>query len=178
MKSILTILLAGLFSVFVAIQASAWEFKLIGTWLWRYDYVDQAGGAGFFGPHDLATAGLSVAGMPKVNSMNGWVGARTINNIQYGMVTGPDASLQWSRAELFPEIRVNSAIRLKGAYQIGSGAVTEYGLNTNSAASGAWNPIATGQWTLWWMEAQTPWGILIAGKRDIGWGMGLQEKGR
>jgi hypothetical protein len=111
MKLILTILLAGLFNVFMAIQVSAWEFKLAGTWLWGYDYVDQAGGAGFFGPHDLATAGLSVAGMPKVNSMNAWVGARSINDTQYGMVTGSDASLQWSRMEFTPEIRINNAIR-------------------------------------------------------------------
>jgi len=174
LKSILTIFLAILFSAFAAIHAFAWEFKLTGTWLWGYDYVDQAGGAGFFGPHDLATAGLSVAGMPKVNSMNTWVGARTINNTQYGMVTGADASLQWSRIELVPEIRVNSAIRFRAAYQIGSSDVIEYGLYANSTAPGAWNPIATGQWTMWWMEAQTPWGVLVAGKRDLDWGMGLQ----
>ena len=86
MKSILTILLAGLLIVFTATGASAWEFRLTGTWLWGYDYVDQAGGAGFFGPHDSATAGLSMDGKPKVNAMNAWVGARTINSIQYGMV--------------------------------------------------------------------------------------------
>ncbi len=126
MKSILTILLAGVFSMFVPIQASAWEFKLAGTWVWGYDHVDQAGGAGFFGPHDSATAGLSVAGMPKVNTMNAWVGARRINDTQYGMVTGANASLQWSRVELHPEIRVNSAIRFRAAYQIGNGTSTEY----------------------------------------------------
>ncbi len=104
---------------------SAWEFKLAGTWLWGYDYVDQAGGAGFFGPHDLATAGLSVAGMPKVNSMNAWVGARTINDTQYGMVTGSDASLQWSRMEFTPEIRINNAIRFRAVYQIGNADGTE-----------------------------------------------------
>ena len=146
MKSILTILLAGLFSAVVTIQASAWEFKLTGTWLWGYDYLDQAGGAGFFGPHDSATAGLSVVGMPKVNTMNAWVGARTINDTQYGMVTGANASLQWSRVELHPEIRVNNAIRFRAAYQIGNSAAIEYGLYANSTAPGAWNPIATGQW--------------------------------
>ena len=63
MKSILSILLSGLLTVFVATRAYAWEFKLSGTWLWGYDYIDQAaGGAGFFGPHDLATAGLSESG--------------------------------------------------------------------------------------------------------------------
>ncbi len=168
------IVIGVLFFVLLATDAAAWEFNLKGTWIWGYDYVDQSGGAGFFGPHDRATAGLSLNGNPKVNSMNGWVGARTINGVQYGMVTGADASLQWSRIELKPEIRVNSAIRLKGAYQIGASSVTEYGLYANSTSPGGWNPFATGQWTLWWMEALTPWGVLIAGKRDIGWGMGLQ----
>ena len=174
MKSILTILLATLLNVFVASHASAWEFSLKGNWIWGYDYVDQAGGAGFFGPHDQSTAGLSVNGNPKVNSMNAWVGARSINGVQYGMVTGADASLQWSRMELRAEIRVNQAIRFKGAYQIGTTGVTQYGLYTNSTEPGGWNPFATGQWTMLWMEALTPWGALIAGKRDIGWGMGLQ----
>ncbi len=50
MKSILTILLVGLLTMFVATQAYAWEFKMTGTWLWGYDYVDQAGGAGFWAP--------------------------------------------------------------------------------------------------------------------------------
>jgi hypothetical protein len=177
MKSILTILLVGLMTVFNASRASAWEFRLAGTWLWGYEYVDQAGGAGFFGPHDAATASLSAVGMPKVNAMNAWVGARTINSVQYGMVTGADASLQWSRMELTPEIRFHDAIMLKGAYQIGNAAPTEYGLYANSTAAGSWTPLATGQWTQWWVKVQSPWGTLSAGKRGFPWGMGLQYEG-
>ncbi len=178
MKKILTTLLAGLLIAAVAAPASALEFGLQGTWLWGYDYVSQAGRAGFFGPYDFATPGSVLVNpvFSKVNSLNAWVGARTINGIQYGLVTGADAALQWSRMELNPEIRLNKAVRLRAAYQIGSGT-NEYGLYANSAAFGAWNPIASGTWTQWWMTAQTPWGILIGGKRPFAWGMGAQYDG-
>ena len=38
-------------------------------------------------------------------------------------------------------------------------------------------PIATGQWNLLWVTAQTPWGILVFGKRPAPFGMGLGSDG-
>ena len=181
MKRLLTVLLACLLIACFTAPASAIELNLQGTWLWGYDYVAQAGRAGFFGPYDFATPGsaLTVGGF-KFNSLNAWLGAMTINGVQYGLVTGTDGSLQWSRIELTPEIRLNKAVRFRAAYQIGAnvgGVPFEYGLYANSTAFGAWNPIASGSWTQWWLTAQTPLGILIAGKRPFAWGMGAQYDG-
>jgi len=38
-------------------------------------------------------------------------------------------------------------------------------------------PIATGQWNMLWATAQTPWGILVFGKRPFAFGMGLTADG-
>ena len=187
MKRFWAILLAVMLTAAVVAPASAWELALEGQWLWGYDYIDQGGRAGFFGPFDFANPAIMAPGNAKFNALNAWVGARSINATggavtaavpgQYGLVTGEDAALNWMRTELLPEIRLNKAIRLRGAYQIGSGSFTEYGLYPNSASFGVWNPIASGQWTQFWMTAQTPYGIMIAGKRPFAWGMGAQYDG-
>jgi hypothetical protein len=190
MKRLWAILLAVLLTAAVVAPASAWELGLEGQWLWGYDYVDQGGASGFFGPYNYANPAIMGAGANKWNSMNAWVGARRINVTgtthtvdglgaipgSYGLVTGADAALQWSRAELVPEIRINKAVRLRGAYQIGAGTAT-YGLYPNSSSFGTWNPIASGTWTQFWVTAQTPYGILIAGKRPFAWGIGVQYEG-
>ncbi len=179
MKRILTIVLAGLLIAAFAAPAPAIEIGLSGTWLWGYDYIAQAGRAGFFGPYDFVNPGsvLVAGGVPKYNTMNAVLGFRAINGIQYGVVTGTDGSLQWSRMELNPEIRINKAIRVRGAYQIGNGT-SEYGLYANSASFGAWNPIASGTWTQLHLAAQTPMGIFVAGKRASPWGIGVQWDAR
>ena len=51
------------------------------------------------------------------------------------MVTGKDASYNYMRMELFPEIRVNPAIQIRGAYQIGG--------NFNDPAASATRRAAT-----------------------------------
>jgi hypothetical protein len=172
MKRFLTILMAGLLIASFTAPASAVELELKGTWLWGYDYIDQAGRAGFFGPYDFSA--FTTAGAPKFNAMNAFLGFRTINGIQYGMVTGADGSLQWSRMELLPSIRLNKAMRFSAWYQIGNGT-NEYGLYANSTAFGAWNPIASGTWTGWSFTTQLPWGTLVAGKRMSWWGLGLNR---
>jgi hypothetical protein len=114
--------------------------------------------------------------------MNAWVGERTINQIPYGLVTGKDASLNYQRVEFYPEIRINRAIRLRGWYQIGSFEnnllrLATYGLYINSSDPGAWNPIHTGEWTQWWATAETPWGVVVVGKRSLSFGIGAQYDG-
>lgn len=192
MKKIVTILVAGLLTAVLSASAFAWEFDLKGDFIWNYDYITQGGVDGFFGTYDTASAGLFVAGGPNWAAMNGWVGARSLQGsagTQYGLVTGKDASFNYQRMELYPEIRVNPAIRLRGVYQIGglrpvaspyllpAGTVVppfEYSIYQNSAQFGAWNPIDTGSWTQWWATIQTPWGIVVFGKRSLGFGIGVQ----
>ena len=122
MKRFFTILMAGLLIAALSVPALAWELDLKGDFLWKYDYVTQSGRGGFFGPFDLAAPALMVNGNPNWAAMNGWVGARQFDGatgVQYGLVTGEDASFNYQRMEFFPEIRINPAIRLRGVYQIG-----------------------------------------------------------
>jgi hypothetical protein len=183
MKKLFGLLLSGLLIVFVAAPASAWEFNLSGSFLWGYEYFSQAGKSGFFGTYDQVSDSGANLGLPNFRSMNAWVGARTINanNPQYGLVTGKDASLNYQRMEFYPEIRINPAIRLRGWYQIGAfeqiPLLATYGLYVNSSNPGAWNPISTGEWTQWWATADTPWGIIVAGKRPLAFGVGAQYDG-
>jgi hypothetical protein len=181
MKKLLAAVLAGLLIGFVTAPAFAWEFSLSGDFQWGYDYFTQAGSAGFFGPHNQVNASGASPFQTNYRSMNAWVGARTINQNQYGLVTGKDASLNYMRVEFYPEIRINPAIRLRGWYQIGTfenlQLLATYGLYVNSSNPGAWNPISTGEWNQWWATAETPWGILVVGKRPLAFGIGAQYDG-
>jgi len=184
MKKLFALLLTGLLIGSVAAPVSAWEFSLSGNFKWGYDYFCQGGKSGFFGTYDQVSPSGGQAGILQTNwrSMNAWVGARTINAHQYGLVTGQAASLNYQRVEFYPEIRINSAISLRGWYQIGSveapaALLATYGLYRNSSDPGAWNPISTGEWTQWWARAQTPWGIVVVGKRPLGFGIGAQYDG-
>ena len=167
---VILVILAGLW--FFASPGYAFEVNLTGSWIWGYDYFDQYGRGGFFGPYDQASAAANAPANVKFNSMNSFLGFRTIDGEPYGLVTGADASLQWTRMEILPEIKINPAIMLRGLYQIGSG-VSQYGLYANNTAIGVYNPMASGTWTYWWLEAQVPWGQIVAGKRPLVHGLGL-----
>jgi hypothetical protein len=188
MKKLFPGVLAALFIALAAASASAWEFSLSGNFQWGYDYFAQGGRSGFFGTNDAINPAGADPGLPNFRSMNAWVGARTINDTQYGLVTGKDASLNYQRVEFYPEIKINRAIRLKAWYQIGSFKPTTtvfpspipphtYGLYVNSSNPGAWNPIHTGEWTQWWATAETPWGTVVVGKRPLIFGIGAQYDG-
>src|SRR5271157_19542 len=180
MKKLFSVLLAGLLMALVAAPASAWEFQLSGNFQWAYNYFAQAGSAGFFGPYNEVNPSGNVLGPPfqaNILNQNAWVGARTRNDIQFGLVTGTDASFNYQRVEFYPELRINPAIRLRGWYQIGSLFGSGYSLYENSSAPGAWSIIDTGSWTQWWATAQTPWGIVVAGKRPLAFGIGAQYDG-
>lgn len=171
--NVFLILIVVITSLLLTVTRSpAWEVNLKGDWLWVYDYFDQYGRAGFFGTYDQTSQADNInPDGPKFNSMNSFVGFRTIDGEQYGLVTGTDASLQWMRMEFRPEIKVTQAITFRALYQIGSG-VSPYGVYANSTAMGTYNPIASGTWTYWGLTAQIPWGYLSAGKRPLVWGMG------
>jgi hypothetical protein len=158
-------------------QCSSWEFALEGNWLWGYEYFAQQGRAGFFGAFDSASPALSAGNLPHFRAYNCWEGDRSINGIQYGMVTAADASVQWTRLELRPELRVNQALRLRGSLEIGDRDYRGYGLYVNSSGFGSYTGMAFVKANEIWMSVQTPWGIVVAGKRPFQWGLGAQYDG-
>ncbi len=214
MKKLRMALLAGLLIAAVCVPAHAWEFAMTGNFEWTYMYDAQGGPNGFFGPDNVSTAqlqaatpfvGLGSTATVNWNAMNFWAGARKLSGTQFGLVTGEDASMQYMKMVMNPEIRVNPAVRIRGQYWIGSfnnwggmtgpatafdmasltwsgtlGARTDlssgYYMNQQTGSS-ITQPIATGQWNLLWATAQTPWGILVFGKRPAPFGMGLGSDG-
>lgn len=201
MKKLRMVLLAGLLIAALCATAHAWEFAMTGNFQWNYDYVAQGGTNGFFGTQNVVNPVIA-AGPTNWFSANTWAGSRLISSTQIGLVSGLDASYQYQRMVLNPEIRVNNAVRVRGQYWIGGfqtynlGAASGFdgatavgnalGTNTDLGSSLYLNqqtgsaltrPISTGQWNLLWMTAQTPWGILVAGKRPAPFGMGLNSDG-
>ena len=92
-------------------------------------------------------------------------------------VWGTDSSQQYPVLEVWPEVRINPAVRFRGKYRLGDYGdpnVLTYITNTRPGIDVA---TSDGQWTLWWISAQTPWGILVVGKRPEDFGTGLQYDG-
>lgn len=203
MKKVRMVLLAGLLIAALCAPAHAWEFAMTGNFQWNYDYLAQGGPNGFFGAQNVVTPQLGVAGLPNWAAANTWAGYRQLTGTQMGMVTGLDAMVSWMRMFLNPEIRVNPAVRIRGQYVIGgfqnynggAAASLDAGGNffgaplgtnadlgsgvyiTQQTANAISRPISTGYWQTLWATAQTPWGILVFGKRPAPFGIGLAGDG-
>jgi hypothetical protein len=155
---------------------AAWEFLVDGGFTSTYEYYSQEGSNSFFGKANVdrsaGTAGPLGLKPGDFASLNGWVGKRARD-----LVSGADSSQQYPVLEIFPEIRINPAIRFRGKYRLGDYGdpnASDYFTNTRPGVDVA---TSDGQWTLWWITAQTPWGTLVVGKRPEEFGTGLQYDG-
>ncbi|MBI4964478.1 MAG: hypothetical protein HY913_14465 [Desulfomonile tiedjei] len=164
-------LLIGMFLVnlfFGASSSSAWEFSMEGELVWKNRFVGQLGSRGFFGKYDLDNS--STPG--NFASVNGWVSGK-LNDLS----SSSSAADQVMETNVLPELRINSAMRLRGEYRIGAFGDPIASSYTNSTSPGVQVAISEGQWTMWWFSAQTPWGIVTYGKRPFNFGCGLQYNG-
>ncbi len=177
MSKVLSGLLLVLLSLSWTHRAWTWEFTLEGSWLWGYEYFAQQGDTGFFGAFDSASPALSSGIVPHFPAYNAWVGDRSINGVQCGIVTASDAAFQWTRFEIRPQIRITPAVRIRGSLQVGSSDYRGYGLYLNSSGFGSYTGIAFVKMNEIWMTAQTPWGIIVGGKRPLRFGPGAQYDG-
>ena len=156
--------------------AHAWEFHMDGGFTSIYEYYSQQGSNGFFGKANIdgsaGTAGALGLKPGDFASLNGWVGKRARD-----LVSGTDSSQQYPVLEVWPEVRINPAVRFRGKYRLGDYGdpnASDYITNTRPGIDVA---TSDGQWTLWWISAQTPWGILVVGKRPEDFGTGMQYDG-
>lgn len=156
--------------------ARAWELSMDGDFTSTYEYYSQQGANGFFGAANIdksaGTAGALGLKNGDFASLNGWVGKRARD-----LVSGTDSSQQYPALEILPQVRITPALRVRGKYRLGDygdPAASDYITNTRPGLDVA---TSDGQWTLWWISAQSPWGEVVVGKRPEMFGTGLQYDG-
>ncbi|MDQ1239734.1 MAG: hypothetical protein QG577_1920, partial [Thermodesulfobacteriota bacterium] len=153
--------------------ARAWEFKMDGTFNYIYEYYGQLGTQGFFGPYNVdSSTGTTLLPAGDFRALNGWFGLQVRD-----LVSGADAAKHYQNLQLYPEFRLNPAIRFHGKYRLGTYGDpirSEYITNTRPGIDVA---ASDGQWSMWWVTAQTPWGIMVVGKRPEAFGLGLHYNG-
>ena len=207
MKRFFTVLLGVLLIAALTAPAFAWEFAMTGEAEFRYRYWSRLGSGDLFGGPNTPNA-LGAPGFGQTNGFAGPValpaaansGGLNMNVVQVQgfSAKGSDASIQDQRVWLFPEIRVNPAIRLRGEYWLTgtnlrghhaglADGTTYFGDNyslplgytgwyiandgTNGNGPGE-TGMSTGMWEKFWMTAQLPWGIFVAGRRGVDFGLG------
>ena len=122
MKKLLTIALSGLLIAALATSALAWEFSMTGEYEWRFRYLSRTGKNDLFGrsgsSFDIGFAGPNIYGHGGVaNVANQAVVASTATSAGMAIArggysfTGVDAFYYDSRLTLYPDIRVNPAVR-------------------------------------------------------------------
>jgi len=110
----------------LASPAAAWEFSMTSEMDWNYYSETQMGTQGFFGPYNVDNA----AGPLNFGGSNFWGGVNKLVAPGPGgpapawgaVYSGSNAVRQTTKMEICPEFRINKAIRIRGAYRIGSWA--------------------------------------------------------
>jgi hypothetical protein len=165
---VVSALLIAVWCCAVPDAASAWELELDGKFEWIYEWYQQRGANGFFGPYNADSgAGTNVA------NLNFWNGAQ----FDTPMTTGADAAWSYFTVELLPTIKVTEAIRFRGKLRLGQYLFPRKLEYITEDSPGINTAISDGQWMLFWVTAQTPWGIIGIGKRPWKFGTGLQYDG-
>ena len=136
MKRFFTIMLGVLLIAAVTAPALAWEFAMTGEMEWRYRYFARQGSADLFGQVSLNAA----TGLPDQQAL-GLAGpvANTVL-VQGFSAKQADAQTNETRVWLYPEIRINPAVRMRGEYWVTGtnlrGLYDGTGINTSVTAPG------------------------------------------
>lgn len=180
----------------VALPALGWEFMMQGEFENRYRYISRTGTADLFGDSQAVQATKAVDAGRSVNlGLAGPIG--NVVTVEGYSAKGSDAAASELRVDLFPEIRVNGAIRFRGLYSLTQYNLNLLGNNNNTAigtgiAGFAPSPLhyagwhflgsrgtddfqgmSAGVWRQAWVTCQTPWGIIVVGKRQTPFGPGF-----
>ena len=152
----------------VGSSASAWEFEMAGSFNWSHEWYNQTGTKGFFGPYNVDNSGTT-----KIANLNFWNGGQFDTNI----ITGAAAGWSYFNVELEPTFKVNEAITMTGLYHLGTYNAPDASNYMTQDAPGSGRAFSDGQWTMYWITASTPWGVLALGKRPWTFGTALQYDG-
>ncbi|MGC8605368.1 MAG: hypothetical protein ACP5VS_17000, partial [Desulfomonilaceae bacterium] len=140
---------------------------------WHFRMINQLGSRGFFGEYDIDRSS-SANGTTGGNyaSFNGWTG-QVISDLVSG--SGGAQPTMWMN--FTPKFIWNKALTAQGLFRIANYQVPWSGTYSNSKMPGSEVAISEGQWTMWWVTANLPWGFLSWGKRPFTFGLGLQYNG-
>jgi hypothetical protein len=152
------------------IPAFGWEFQMTGAMNWTYEFYNERGSRGFFGPYNLE-AQFNTTTTANLNFW--WNGPRLAPNL----VTGQDASKSYFWVTLDPLMNINQALRLQARIRLGQWNVPQASYYYTQDALGTDNAFSEAQMTMFWAVASLPWGTLGVGKRPWKFGNGLQYDG-
>jgi hypothetical protein len=139
----------------------AWEFNIESALLsFRYVYASQAGSNGFFGPFNTDNGSKTQGDLAP---LNGW--------FQRKMISGTTAETSFSRFSIFPALKLNKAVEIRGTYRIASDITNDIAAIQDPDLE---NVISYGRWTRLWVTVDTPLGKLYYGRRGFQQGLGLQ----
>jgi len=193
MRRILTTALAGLLVLAIVVPVFAWEFSLTGEYEYRFKYFARMGNSDLFGfaPAQDQGAGTFIG----FAGPNIWSTGAVVNlpsNLSTSVAItrggfarwGSDAHYNDNRLTLYPEIRVNPAIRVRGVYTIGGyrnkfaqyragvGILPLERSSMQGVSDNAYDTAAVGSWEQFRVTAQTPIAILSYGLKDFPFGTG------
>jgi hypothetical protein len=211
MRRFWTTAIAGLLVLAIMAPAFAWEFDMKGEYEYRFKYFARMGNSDLFGyaPAQDAGAGtfIGFAGPniwnngavvnPPSNS-GGLAGTLFDGNPTTGVAItrggfskwGSDAHYSDNRLTLYPEIRINPAIRVHGVYTIAgyrnkyaqasgvAGTPTGVGVPPlersymEGVSQNAYDTAGIGSWEQIRVTAQTPIGVFSYGIKDFPFGTG------
>ncbi len=139
-----------------------WEFNIESASLYfNYVYASQAGPNGFFGPFNTDNS----SGGGDYAPLNGW--------FQTKMVSGTTAESSSTRFAIFPVLKLNNAIAIRGTYRINSDITTATDL-ASLLNPDLENVISYGRWTRLWLTVETPLGTILYGRRGFRQACGFQ----
>ena len=169
MKRFFTIMLGVLLIAAVTAPALAWEFAMTGEMEWRYRYFARQGSADLFGSVSLYPAGVvdqQALGL-----------AGPVNNavlVQGFSAKQADAQTNETRVWLYPEIRVNPAVRMRGEYWVTGtnlrGLYDGTGINTSVTPPNNW--VTNFGYNGWYFNAASNPGNSTTPSRNEPWAFG------
>ena len=168
-KLVVAVLMCMAFIPVMAGPSSAWELKLTGSMNWYYEFYNQMGSQGFFGPYNVDNGFI-----PSTANLNFWWEGP---HLAQSLATGSSAGGAYLYVIMDPVLTINPAINLKGRYRLGQWNFPQTGYYNTWDAPGTYNAFSEGQWTMFWATVSLPWGTLGVGKRPWIFGTGLQYDG-
>ena len=155
-RTVIQIMILIISTLFCPSPALTWEFEMTGEFHWTYEWYNQLGSKGFFGPYNIDN-GVGTT----TSNLNFWNGSSIRYQYYWG---GVDARWTYFHVIFEPVLKIiwDQAPSQISHRPYGIPMATDY---YTQVSPGIDNAIVEGQWTTFWFTAQTPWGIFAVGKR-------------